>query len=307
MADVKFLQGSQDAYDALENKNPNTFYFTGTNLYLGDLKLTDESDITGVLTRLTQAETDIDNIEIAVGALSSLTTTEKGSLVGAINEVLTRITETATASEINIEENSVDSTYAKVYTVKQGTRTVGTINIPKDMVVSSGRVVKDPDDEHIGTFIELTLANATADKLYIEVGTLVDIYTAENNATQIQLAINTTTREISATIVAGSVSGAELATNAVTTTKIVDGNVTYAKLAADVQTSLGKADSAVQSVVEGTTNGTITVDGVEVKVHGLGEAAFKPINYFDAAGAANQALVNAKAYADSLMTWGTFE
>lgn len=306
MADVKFLQGTQAGYDVLENKNPNTFYFTGTNLYLGTLKLTGGSDITSVLTRLTQAETDIDNVEAAIGTLSSLTTTEKGNLVGAINEVLQKVADTKTASAVSIEEDTTSSDYAKVYTVKQGTTTIGTINIPKDMVVQSGTVQTNPDDEHQGTFIVLTLANATADKIYIEVGTLVDIYTAEQNATQVQLVINSTTREISATVVAGSITSAELAADAVTTVKIADGNVTYAKLAADVQTSLGKADSAVQSVIEGTTNGTISVDGTAVAVHGLGDAAFKASTAFDAAGAADTAEQNAKTYADSLMTWGTF-
>lgn len=44
-------------------------------------------------------------------------------------------------------------------------------------------------------------------------------------------------------------------------------------LTSTVQTSLGKADSAVQSVKEGSTNGTISVDGTDVKVKGFGTAA----------------------------------
>lgn len=306
MADVKFLQGTQAGYEALESKNPNTFYFTGSNLYLGEIKLSNASDIIDALASLTQIETDIENIEKAIGTLEDLTTTEKGNLVGAINEVLKKVSDATTAAAVTIEENTTDSVYAKVYTVKQGETTVGTINIPKDMVVSSGTVETNPDDDHLGTFIVLTLANATEDKLYINVGTLVDIYTPQAGATQVQLAINTTTREISATIVAGSITAAELAADAVTTVKIADGNITFAKLAASVQTSLGLADSAVQSVVEGTTNGTITVDGTEVKVHGLSDAAFKAATDFDPAGAADAALEDAKEYADGLMTWGTF-
>ena len=50
--------------------------------------------------------------------------------------------------------------------------------------------------------------------------------------------------------------------------------VTKAKLASAVQTSLGKADTAVQTVEEGTSNGTIKVDGEAVAVHGLGSAAY---------------------------------
>ena len=45
-------------------------------------------------------------------------------------------------------------------------------------------------------------------------------------------------------------------------------------LAEDVQTSLGKADSAVQTVANGTANGTILVDGNAVNVGGLKSAAY---------------------------------
>lgn len=73
-----------------------------------------------------------------------------------------------------------------------------------------------------------------------------------------------------------------------------------------------KADSAVQSVVEGDTNGTIKVDNVAVKVHGLGSAAYTEASDYDAAGAAAAVLGKAgdastvmtlygvKAYADKL-------
>ena len=135
---------------------------------------------------------------------------------------------------------------AKSYTIKQGGKTVTTIDIPKDMVVKSGVVQENPKGQEAGTYLVLTLANATEDTIYINVGKLVDIYTVKANATQIQLAIDSSTREISATIVAGSVGTAELADGAVVTAKIADGNVTKAKLAKAVQDSLNKADSALQ-------------------------------------------------------------
>lgn len=56
------------------------------------------------------------------------------------------------------------------------------------------------------------------------------------------------------------------------------------KLAAGVVTSLGKADSAVQSVVTGTANGFISVDGADVAVKGLGSAAFTDASAYDAKG-----------------------
>ena len=46
------------------------------------------------------------------------------------------------------------------------------------------------------------------------------------------------------------------------------------QLDSSVQTSLGKADSAVQSVKSGSANGTIDVDGTDVAVKGLGSAAY---------------------------------
>lgn len=46
------------------------------------------------------------------------------------------------------------------------------------------------------------------------------------------------------------------------------------------------ADSAIQSVAEGATNGTIAVDGTDVAVHGLGSAAFTASTDYDAAGTA---------------------
>ena len=193
----------------------------------------------------------------------------------------------------------------KSYTLKQGNETIGTIDIPKDLVVTEGSVVTNPDGQADGTYIKLVIANQ-AEPLYINVGTLVDIYKAAAGASQVQVAINTATREISATIVAGSIGTTEIADSAVVTSKIADANVTRVKLHTDVTTSLDKADSAVQSITTGTENGTVSVDGTNVPVKGLGTAAYQPTSAFDASGAAAQALADAKAYTDAALTWGTF-
>ena len=55
---------------------------------------------------------------------------------------------------------------------------------------------------------------------------------------------------------------------------ITDGTVALEALSSGVQASLGKADSAVQSVTSGSANGTISVDGTDVAVTGLGSAAY---------------------------------
>ena len=73
----------------------------------------------------------------------------------------------------------------------------------------------------------------------------------------------------------------------ITSGMITDATITTDDLAATIVTSLGKADSAVQSVVEGDGNGQIKVDGTNVNVHGLGSAAYEAATAFDAAGTAS--------------------
>ena len=218
-----------------------------------------------------------DEIDAVIGNTEDLSTSAKTDLVSAINEVRQSVEVGGTGSVVTISSEETTEGMAKTYTIKQGSSTVGKIDIPKDMVVSSGTVAVDPEDHDPGTYIVLTLANASSDKIYINVGTLVDIYIAKASATQVQLAIDPETREISASIVAGSVSATELATNAVTTVKIADGNVTKVKLASSVQASLDKADSALQKedITTGSANGTISVDGSDVSVKGLASAAYK--------------------------------
>lgn len=215
---------------------------------------------------LTQIKADIESNSKAIGDVSTLTTTAK-DLASAVNEVEALAKTNAEAAALTIDTSATTDGYAKSYTVKQGTTTIGVIDIPKDMVVSNGEVVVNPEGQPEGTYIVLTIANATSDKLYINVGTLVDIYTVEANASQIQLAIDPATRAISATI--------------------VDGSVTKANLATSVQTSLDKADSAVQTIVAGSANGTIAVDGTDVAVTGLGSAAYTDASAYDAANTAS--------------------
>ena len=283
---VKFLKGTAEGYKGLAVKDANTFYFTGADLYLGEIKLSSDSDLKAALTRVKSNEDAIALINEHLGDLGDLKTNAKNTVVAAINEVFDAVGTGGTASVVTVEEDTTSADYAKVYQIKQGGEVKGTINIPKDMVVESGSVVVNPEGQPAGTYIKLVLANAEKSEIFVNVGTLVDIYTAKAEAAQVQLAIDAKTREISATIVAGGVGTAELANDAVTTVKIKDANVTKAKLANDVQTSLGKADSAVQTIATGTKNGSIAVDGTDVDVKGLGSAAYKADTAFDTAGAA---------------------
>ena len=199
-----------------------------------------------------------DTINAKIGDVSTLTTTEKTNLVGAVNEVKSAVDSAKTAGEVTVTTDSTTEGYLKTYTIKQGGAEISKIDIPKDLVVTSGEVVVDPDGQPAGTYIKLTIANQET-PIYINVKTLVDVYTAQASASQIQLAISAT-NEISATIVAGSVGTTELADSAITTVKIADANVTLAKLAQDVTDSIAdakKAGTDASAVVTALENGAV--------------------------------------------------
>lgn len=117
---------------------------------------------------------------------------------------------------------------AKRYTFTQCGAEIGTIDLAKELVVTSGSVkeVETVDVPYTGAkvgdkYIELVIANQDA-PIYVPAKDLVDIYTAKADATQVQVAISNT-NEISATL--------------------VNGGVQKAHLEEAVQTSLGYADA----------------------------------------------------------------
>ena len=64
-----------------------------------------------------------------------------------------------------------------------------------------------------------------------------------------------------------------------------------------------EAYKAVRTVEEGTSDGTVKVDGTNVSVHGLGSSAYKDTTFFVGSGTANASddtIKGAKKYADSL-------
>ena len=220
-----------------------------------------------------------DTINAKIGDVSTLTTTEKTNLVGAVNEVKSAVDSAKTAGEVTVTTDSTTEGYLKTYTIKQGGVEISKIDIPKDLVVTSGEVVVDPDGQPAGTYIKLTIANQET-PIYINVKTLVDVYTAQASASQIQLAISAT-NEISATIVAGSVGTTELADSAITTVKIADANVTLAKLAQDVTDSIAdakKAGTDASAAVTALEEGAVATNTANIAtLQGLVGEGFEPI------------------------------
>ena len=134
---------------------------------------------------------------------------------------------------------------AKKYTFTQNGAEIRTINLAKELVVTSGSVkeVTTADTPYTGAvvgdkYIELVIANQ-ATPIYVPAKDLVDIYTAAANATEVQVAISNA-NEISATL--------------------VKGGVTEEKLAEGVKTKLNKTWEEVgvaAGLVEGLENGQV--------------------------------------------------
>ena len=289
--DVKFLRGTSEAFKAITPDNKIFYYLTDKDeLYLGTQLLSNHPEVETLKEALetykTNNDTRVKTVEDHIGPMGAFT--EVGETVSAaIVKLADDIKAAQSAGAVTVSTETTTAGMSKSYTFTQNGHKITVIDIPKDMVVSGGEVVKDPEGQAPGTYICLTLANAAQDKLYINATNLVDVYTAAEGATEIQLAFGGTNGyEVSATLVDGGVSTDKIAEGAVTTGKIADKNVTKAKLEQAVQDSLGKADSAVQIVAEGTANGEILVDGAAVKVHGLGSAAYQNSDAFDGAGTA---------------------
>lgn len=206
-----------------------------------------------------------------IGTMSDLATTEKSTLVAAINELKQSISDNDVT--LNVAETATDG-YLKTYVLSKGNGTeIGRIDIPKDLVVTKGSCVKGTwtgesfvEGEGTGHAIKLEIANQTA-PIYINTQNLVDIYTAEKNATKIQLAVSAD-NVISASIVSGSIEKTDL-TSA-------------------VQVSLGLADTALQSITGETGEGAL------INVSDKGEGTTQGIS-------ATQKLKNAVAAAEGAL------
>lgn len=191
------------------------------------------------------------------------------------------------------DDSSGQSEYAKVYRIYQGANApeastspatlLGTINIPKDEVLqdadivaitySNGHLYDGSIDvtelikgtggtatvDDAGKYMKFIMQNVS-DPLYANLSEFIDVYTGGTNS--------------EATVSISNSNEITVGINEINGSKITNTSITKTKLASGVQTSLDLADSAVQSVTEGSANGSISVDGTSVAVHGLGTAAY---------------------------------
>lgn len=215
-----------------------------------------------------------DNAVVANGAITAATdfsvvkydakglVTEGKVLTAAEVPGLSALTEKVNNIGVAAKETA-NAGYLKSYTFTGPDGTPVDIDIPKDLVVTKGEVVKEGKD----TFIQLTIANQD-EPVKINVKDLVDVYTAQANAAQVQLAISGT-NEISATIKPGSIAKTDLATA--------------------VQGSLDKADAAAPQSALDAANAEITKIKADVAAHGVKSVTASGTGYVTASAVTNDA------------------
>lgn len=215
-----------------------------------------------------------DNAVVANGAITAATdfsvvkydakglVTEGKVLTAAEVPGLSALTEKVNNIGVAVKETA-NADYLKSYTFTGPDGTPVDIDIPKDLVVTKGEVVKEGKD----TFIQLAIANQD-EPVKINVKDLVDVYTAQANAAQVQLAISGT-NEISATIKPSSIAKADLATA--------------------VQESLNKADAAAPKSELDAAKQEIETIKADVAAHGVKSVTASGTGYVTASAVTNDA------------------
>ena len=149
---------------------------------------------------------------------------------GALEELFTAVSTASNNAAVSISTSTTSSGMLRSYTFTQGGTTIGTIDIPKDYVNNIIGIVSQDGSGNSGIFLKVNTAPTGAETPvyeYVDVSGLVEYVTSGSQAgDMIFVSIDPTTHEVTATI--------------------TDGTVTKAKLVTAVQSSLDKADSALQ-------------------------------------------------------------
>lgn len=261
---------------------------------------------------LASLRTDVDANETAIA-----------SNTAEIDGVKTSITNLTSSSAVTVSSADGTNGVLKVYTITQGDQTVGTINIPKDLVVTSGSVVKGTwtnatfteDVNGTGTALKLVIANQV-DPVYINTLDLVKDHTG-STVDGITVTISDT-NVISVSVADGSITEAKLHADvqaklakAVTAIQTTDMNAAISSAIADLDssataqsgnyinsitmvdgkiTAIGQEALPSYTLSSGSANGTVSFNGTDVAVTGLKSAAYAETSAFDAAGAASAVL-----------------
>lgn len=235
----------------------------------------------------------------ANGTSVNVSVTTKGGKVTAVE-----VDETGLNTALGLKANAAD-----VYTKSE---TYTKTEVASEIAKEVAKIINDNDDASVNTLEEIATWIAAHPEsvaaINKEISDLKRLVGTDKVADQITNKVNTLGK----------------------TDAAVTGQYVSAVSQANGIISVTRADLPTYTLAEGATNGTVKFNGAEVKVHGLGSAAFTESSAYDAAGAAAAVLgasgdaktantvygakayaadvagtaeSNAKSYADSLFMW----
>lgn len=235
----------------------------------------------------------------ANGTSVNVSVTTKGGKVTAV-----AVDETGLNTALGLKANAAD-----VYTKSE---TYTKTEVASEIAKEVAKIINDNDDASVNTLEEIAAWIAAHPEsvaaINKEISDLKGLVGTDKVADQITNKVNTLGK----------------------TDTAVTGQYVSAVSQANGIISVTRADLPTYTLAEGATNGTVKFNGAEVKVHGLGSAAFTESSAYDSAGAAAAVLgasgdaktantvygakayaadvagtaeSNAKSYADSLFMW----
>lgn len=191
----------------------------------------------------------------AHGTSVNVSVTTKGGKVTAV-----AVDETGLNTALGLKANAAD-----VYTKSE---TYTKTEVASEIAKEVAKIINDNDDTSVNTLEEIATWIAAHPEsvaaINKEISDLKKLVGTDKVADQITNKVNTLGKADTA----------------------VTGQYVSAVSQANGIISVTRADLPTYTLAEGATNGTVKFNGAEVKVHGLGSAAFTESSAYDAAGAA---------------------
>lgn len=224
-----------------------------------------------IITGYTQADTAI---------ISSYTAADNAIITAyeaADTALSNRIDALESSYTVSLTEAAGSGDVLKVYTISQGGNSIGTINIPKDLVATSGSLVyctksgntyteTTADASGAIACIKMTIQNGNP--FYIEVADLIEYNSVKSNS---EITLTDTGHEIEATV--GSISSSKITftpagDNPTDTTVQAALHDLYSQIgeggsvASQIQTEIEKLDADLDATGTAQHSGTFVVSGV---------------------------------------------
>ena len=191
-------------------------HVTGVENRVIDIAAPTTSDIAGVMVaNATHADAagKVDNaLTVKVGGADVVFDGSAAKTADVDAAIKAAVDAIPAAPEYSIVKDATSEYAATYHLTKDGVNVGTAINIPKDLVVESGKVetLEAGVWGEAGTYIVLTLANATNDKIYVRVDSLIEYVTSGSTAdSQVIVAIDDN-HKVTATIGAGKITHTEL-------------------------------------------------------------------------------------------------